>query len=90
MDVAYRGTNVGVRSTDWGAIWAGVFSFMAIWSVFGALGLSRRMQARMQLSRSPARDGESAYGASCLPSSRCTWRAGKLEGWRVWKLGTTV
>ena len=41
MDVAYRGTtNVAVRSTDWGAIWAGVFSFMAIWSVFGALGLA--------------------------------------------------
>ncbi len=41
MDVAYRGANVGLRkSTDWGAIWAGVFSFMAIWSVFGALGLA--------------------------------------------------
>ncbi len=41
MDVAYRGANVALRkSTDWGAIWAGVFSFMAIWSVFGALGLA--------------------------------------------------
>jgi hypothetical protein len=25
---------------DWGAIWAGVFSFIAIWSVFGLLGLA--------------------------------------------------
>jgi hypothetical protein len=28
-----------VRSrVDWGAIWAGVFAFIAIWSVFGTLG----------------------------------------------------
>jgi len=26
------------RTTNWGAIWAGVFSFAAIWSVFGILG----------------------------------------------------
>ena len=26
--------------TDWGAIWAGMFSFIAIWSVFGSLGLA--------------------------------------------------
>lgn len=26
------------RSVDWGAIWAGVFTFVAIWSVFGLLG----------------------------------------------------
>lgn len=26
--------------TDWGAIWGGTFTFIAIWSVFGALGLA--------------------------------------------------
>jgi hypothetical protein len=26
--------------TDWGAIWAGVFTFVAIWSVFGLLGMA--------------------------------------------------
>lgn len=26
--------------TDWGAIWAGVFTFVAIWSVFGLLGIA--------------------------------------------------
>jgi len=26
--------------TDWGAIWAGMFSFIAIWSVFGSLGMA--------------------------------------------------
>ena len=26
--------------TDWGAIWAGVFTFIAIWSVFGFLGMA--------------------------------------------------
>ncbi len=25
--------------TDWGAIWAGVFTFLGIWAVFGALGM---------------------------------------------------
>jgi len=29
---------VVVRRSSWGAIWAGVFTFIAIWSVFGALG----------------------------------------------------
>jgi hypothetical protein len=26
--------------TDWGAIWGGVFTFAAIWSVFGVLGMA--------------------------------------------------
>jgi hypothetical protein len=26
--------------TDWGAIWAGVFTFLAIWTVFGLLGMA--------------------------------------------------
>lgn len=38
-DVAYRNNSWTTgRSTDWGAIWAGVFAFAAIWSVFGTLG----------------------------------------------------
>jgi len=28
------------HGTDWGAIWAGVFTFFAIWSVFGLLGMA--------------------------------------------------
>jgi len=28
------------RGIHWGAIWAGVFTFAAIWSVFGALGVA--------------------------------------------------
>jgi hypothetical protein len=30
----------GRSRTDWGAIWAGVFTFIAIWSVFGLLGMA--------------------------------------------------
>lgn len=30
----------GVTRPHWGAIWAGVFTFMAIWSVFGLLGMA--------------------------------------------------
>lgn len=39
-DLAYRNEGLTyVRGrTDWGAIWAGVFCFVAIWSVFGLLG----------------------------------------------------
>ncbi len=39
-DLAYRmpGGSVVRHATPWGAIWAGVFSFVAIWSVFGLLG----------------------------------------------------
>ena len=42
-DLAYRNEPINPsfrRHTDWGAIWAGVFVFMAIWSVFGALGFA--------------------------------------------------
>lgn len=41
-DISYRDefTTVARRRTDWGAIWGGTFTFMAIWSVFGALGLA--------------------------------------------------
>jgi len=39
-EIPYRNDTVVVTSsrTDWGAIWAGVFTFAAIWSVFGVLG----------------------------------------------------
>jgi hypothetical protein len=37
-DMVYRSDVPAYRRTDWGAIWAGVFSFIAIWSVFGVLG----------------------------------------------------
>jgi hypothetical protein len=41
-DLAYRNEIPVVRRgrTDWGAIWAGVFAFMAVWAVFGSLGLA--------------------------------------------------
>jgi hypothetical protein len=29
-----------IRHPNWGAIWAGVFTFFAIWCVFGLLGMS--------------------------------------------------
>ena len=40
-DLVYRNESAKfVRRTDWGAIWGGFFTFLAIWSVFGALGLA--------------------------------------------------
>lgn len=39
-DVAFRneGLSFARSRTPWGAIWAGMFAFVAIWSVFGLLG----------------------------------------------------
>jgi hypothetical protein len=41
-DIAYRNDTVvyGPARVSWGAIWAGVFTFSAIWAVFGALALA--------------------------------------------------
>jgi hypothetical protein len=41
-DLAYRNDDVTVMRgrTNWPAIWTGVFTFMAIWLVFGALGVA--------------------------------------------------
>ncbi|HUA14571.1 MAG TPA: hypothetical protein VMG31_04680 [Verrucomicrobiae bacterium] len=40
-DIPYNQNVVLARGrTDWGAIWAGVFIFTAIWSVFGVLGMA--------------------------------------------------
>jgi hypothetical protein len=41
---------------NWGAIWAGVFTFMAIWSVFGLLG--------MAIFSSPANPAKAVSGMS--------------------------
>jgi hypothetical protein len=39
-DLNYSRENATVQnSPNWGAIWGGVFTFIAIWSVFGSLGL---------------------------------------------------
>jgi hypothetical protein len=39
-DLAYRNDSAVYKTqrTAWGAIWAGMFTFVAIWSVFGMLG----------------------------------------------------
>lgn len=40
-DISYAHEDVGLASRpNWGAIWAGMFSFLAIWAVFGTLGFS--------------------------------------------------
>jgi len=40
-DIGYQSVNIEPRRTlNWGAIWGGVFSFAAIWSVFGVLGVA--------------------------------------------------
>lgn len=39
-DLGYQSENVRVAAhPNWGAIWAGMFTFVAIWAVFGTLGL---------------------------------------------------
>lgn len=37
-DYRENSATLGLRKPNWSAIWAGVFAFVAIWSVFGTLG----------------------------------------------------
>ena len=39
-EYTYQNTSELNQRIDWAAIWGGVFSFLAIWAVFGALGLA--------------------------------------------------
>jgi hypothetical protein len=41
-DLTYRNESLAprYRRTEWGAIWGGVFTYLAIWLVFGSLGLA--------------------------------------------------
>ena len=39
-DLTYQMNAAVGRRTSWPAIWAGVFTFVAIWSVFGVLGMA--------------------------------------------------
>ena len=39
-NVYSRNDEVMVKRPNWGAIWAGMFTFVAIWSVFGMLGVA--------------------------------------------------
>jgi hypothetical protein len=40
-DLSYREANNKIRGkTDWAAVWAGVFTFAAIWSIFEVLGVA--------------------------------------------------
>jgi hypothetical protein len=38
-ELSYRNDNIRASRTDWGAVWAGLFTFVAIWTVFGVLGM---------------------------------------------------
>jgi hypothetical protein len=42
VDTAYQNLNVAPTraAISWAAVWAGVFTFVAIWSVFGVLGMA--------------------------------------------------
>lgn len=41
-DLAYRNDSMPASGSrmDWGAVWSGLFTFFAIWSVFGFLGIA--------------------------------------------------
>jgi hypothetical protein len=54
-NLTYQTESVGpVRRTHWGAIWAGVFIFAAIWSVFGLLGMAIFSSAANSATGNPA------------------------------------
>lgn len=66
-DLAYRNDipAPALRRTDWGAIWAGVFCFLGIWSVFGMLGVAIFASAANPNAAQPVTGmsvGEAAWG----------------------------
>ena len=66
-DLAYRmpGGSIVRHATPWGAIWAGVFSFVAIWSVFGLLGAA--------IFSSAAPGGEMIAGSTGIGAGMGIW-----------------
>ena len=39
-ELSYTGASNSMRRTDWAAVWAGVFTFAAIWTIFELLGVA--------------------------------------------------
>lgn len=67
--------------TDWAAIWAGMFSFIAIWSVFGSLGLAIFASAATPAANHPATGIEWGMGIwSIVLTIIAMYVAGRVTG----------
>lgn len=67
--------------TDWGAIWAGVFTFIAIWSVFGLLGMAIFASAANPQSSNPVTGMSVGMGIwAIVLTIIAMWVAGRETG----------
>jgi hypothetical protein len=62
-ELTYRNETARMSRTDWGAIWAGLFTFVAIWSVFGLLGMTLFGNAANPGTTNPNVTGAMGFGA---------------------------
>ncbi len=81
-DIAYGTEIYGTRGrTRWGAIWAGFFSFVAIWSVFGLLGEAIFASAASPNAAKPVSGMSAGMGIwAIILTIIAMWVAGKVTG----------
>ncbi len=82
-DIAYGNDvySVARGKTRWGAIWAGFFSFVAIWSVFGLLGEAIFASAANPNATKPVAGMSVGMGIwSIILTIIAMWVAGKVTG----------
>lgn len=82
-DTAYQNLNdAPLRATmNWSAVWAGVFTFMAIWTVFGALGMAIFSSAANPNAQQPISGMSVGMGIwAIVLTIIAMWVAGRVTG----------
>ena len=83
VDTTYQNVNVApLRATiSWAAVWAGVFAFIAIWSVFGLLGMAIFASAANPNAQQPVTGMNVGMGIwAIILTAIAMWVAGRVTG----------
>ncbi len=83
VDTTYQNVNVApLRATiSWAAVWAGVFAFIAIWSVFGLLGMAIFASAANPSAQQPVTGMNVGMGIwAIILTAIAMWVAGRVTG----------
>lgn len=83
VDTTYQNVNVApLRATiSWAAVWAGVFAFIAIWSVFGLLGMVIFASAANPSAQQPVTGMNVGMGIwAIILTAIAMWVAGRVTG----------
>jgi hypothetical protein len=82
-DTAYQNLNVAPTraAISWAAVWAGVFTFMAIWSIFGSLGMAIFASAANPTAQQPISGMSVGMGIwAIVLTIIAMWVAGRVTG----------